>query len=210
MTNIDFVSYLAVCFIAAGTPGPGTLAVITQSLTNGVKRTVPLILGIGMGLACASVLAISSLLYSYSIAPWTYKAIGLCGACYLGYLGLKLITESNNSPDVTSEEDKVILDTNLVLQGFYISLLNPKTILFFLAIYPIYLNSASTFGTNFINLTVSLVSVTATTHIVYSILCAKVVQIININTGLIMRGTGMVFIVFTLMSLHETFRMAAN
>lgn len=210
MTNIDFVGYLAVCVVAAGTPGPGTLAVINQSLTNGVKRTVPLIIGIGLGLACASVVAIVSLLYSYSIAPWTYQLIGLCGTCYLGYLGLKLIVSANNAVDVTSEEEGGTLDSNLALQGFYISLLNPKTILFLLAIYPVYLNSASTFSANFINLTVSLVTVTASIHIVYSILCAKIAKIININNGLIMRVTGVIFIAFALMLFYETIRTFAT
>ncbi|WP_399483321.1 LysE family translocator [Vibrio penaeicida] len=104
----------------------------------------------------------------------------------------------------------VTLDSNLALQGFYISLLNPKTILFFLAIYPVYLNSASTFSANFINLTVSLVTVTASIHIVYSILCAKIAKIININNGLIMRVTGVIFIAFALMLFYETIRTFAT
>ncbi len=203
MTNIDFVGYLAVCIIAAGTLGPGTLAVINQSLTKGVKRTVPLIIGIGLGLACASVIAIGSLLYSHTMSPWAYQLIGLCGACYLCYLGLKLIVSSNKSMDIISGEG-VLANSSLALQGFYISLLNPKTILFFLAIYPVYLNSTSTFSVNFMNLTVSLVLITATIHTVYSVLCAKVAKIININTGLIMRVTGIIFLVFAIMIVSET------
>lgn len=205
MTNIDFVGYLIVCVVAAGTPGPGTLAVINQSLTNGVKRTVPLIIGIGLGLACASVVVIGSLLYSYTIVPWAYSLIGLCGTCYLSYLGLKLITGANSSVGITSEEG-FIPSSSLALQGFYISLLNPKTILFFLAIYPVYLNSTSTFSVNFINLTVTLVSVTAAIHTVYSILCAKIARIINVKTGLIMRVTGGIFIFFAMIIFSETIR----
>ncbi|WP_019934692.1 LysE family translocator [Oceanimonas smirnovii] len=198
MNNIDLVGYLTVCLVVAGTPGPGTIAVINQSLTNGVKRTIPLIVGIGIGLACASAIAIGSLLYSYTIAPWAYRMMGICGASYLCYLGLKLIAASKKSVHLETNSDTALV-SNLVLQGFYISLFNPKTILFLLAIYPLYINSKLTFGGNFINLTVSLVIVTAFIHIIYSLLCSKIASVMDVNTRFIMRITGSIFILFSLM-----------
>lgn len=52
--------YIAICLIAAGTPGPGTLAVLNSALLFGVWRTLPVMFGMGV-VSVATVTGLSAL-----------------------------------------------------------------------------------------------------------------------------------------------------
>ncbi|MEB3767903.1 leucine efflux protein LeuE [Acinetobacter sp. MD2] len=124
-------------------PGPNSLYLLAIASKEGIRAGYAAALGIITGdsiLILATVLGAASILHTY---PFTFVALKVVGASYLGYLGIKLLIASvhtwqkiHTDPDVNtvkmSKNDKMQSPFRTALT---ISLLNPKAILFFLSFF---------------------------------------------------------------------------
>jgi len=117
------------------TPGPAVLLVLSQALARGAARSVFSSLGI---LAANGVYFLLSatglgavLLASYDV----FFAIKWLGAAYLIYLGVSAIV--GRAPIVAVDDaPSPASDLRLFLNGFALQAANPKSLLFFTAILP--------------------------------------------------------------------------
>lgn len=131
--------FIATVFFAIS-PGPGVFAVISTALINGVRASIPMILGIIASdciyllLACYGMALIAE---TWSLA---FTIIRYLGAVYLIYLGWKMWTTP-----VNIEKNPLIKGQALsrFLQGFWISASNPKVILFYLTLLPLLVDLAA-------------------------------------------------------------------
>ncbi len=113
------------------------LFVISRSINRnrrlGASAAIGLALG-GMALAVITAVGAGTLLADSS---WLLTTVRIGGALYLGYLaadtlrGLRDISTLEVTADTTA--DSAI---TAIRQGFFVELLNPKTVLFFLAFLP--------------------------------------------------------------------------
>ncbi len=122
----------------SASPGPSMLYVLSRSL--GQSRNAGLVSSAGLALggmvhAVAAALGLSVI---FNYLPVTYVLLQVLGAIYLLYLGYQMVTEAQ----VLGEAEEVT-DTPLrkiFLQGIMVEVLNPKTILFFVAFIPQFVN----------------------------------------------------------------------
>ncbi len=123
-----FISSLALTLM----PGPDILFVINQSLED--KKS-----GIMVGLGLCSGLVIHTLIISFGVSSLIEKNdiimnfLKYFGALYLFYLAF-LEFRKNNKLKKNGFE-------NFYLRGFYMNLVNPKVLIFFLAYFPNFLFS---------------------------------------------------------------------
>jgi threonine/homoserine/homoserine lactone efflux protein len=121
-------------------PGPTILLVISQAISHGRKAVMPLVAGVILGdftamtlslLGLGAVLAASSALFS--VLKWI-------GSLYLIYLGIKLWRTSPEKHDYGFSAAKT---TNRFLfrGAFFVTALNPKSIAFFVAFLPQFINN---------------------------------------------------------------------
>jgi threonine/homoserine/homoserine lactone efflux protein len=115
-------------------PGPNVLYVIARSINQGRKAGVVSVLGLEAGTllqVAAVVLGISAIGMSSAL---TFDAIKYLGAAYLLYLGICKALERG----ALAESNVVTLPSlrRVFGQGVLVSVLNPKTGLFFLAFLP--------------------------------------------------------------------------
>lgn len=90
MTAAYLASLLMFCVVMSFTPGPNNLMATSSGLTHGVRRTVPLILGVMAGfgvLMVASALGVGALLLA---DPRLSFVLRLLGAAYMLFLAWKL------------------------------------------------------------------------------------------------------------------------
>ena len=133
--------YILIASLTIASPGPGIILTLSNTLHYDLKKSIVGILGISSGMAVISIIAASGigiLITSFSILLITIKIIG---AIYLFYLGVKLFR--SNPRNINSEKGlNIDIPSNLKLfkEGFFISLLNPKPIVFFMALFPQFIN----------------------------------------------------------------------
>ncbi len=199
LSPIEWAMYATTCVVAAGTPGPGTLAVITSSIQHGSKKTLPLMTGIAFGLGIVSVFALLGLAHILTESQLLFMSLQYVGIAYILFLGLRCIKESFSQ---LSDDDNALETQNWgILSGIWISVLNPKTFLFFMAFFPTYMSKSQDDPHSYLGilLAASLVACTFTVHIIYSLIGQKLSALLEVKSREINRVTGAIFIVLGLM-----------
>jgi threonine/homoserine/homoserine lactone efflux protein len=136
-----FALYLATILPLICTPGPDMLFVSSQALAARRKGAVLATIGISAGYLVHAVLAAVGLAALIAASPLLFDAVRWVGAAYLLYIGLGLLLSAflggggqRRRPDGRSA---------VLLRGMLTSLLNPKGLLFFLALLPQFVDPAS-------------------------------------------------------------------
>src|SRR5918997_3460241 len=90
-------------FLTAGillnlTPGPDTAFILGRSIAGGRQVGIASALGIGVGSVfhtCAAALGLSAIL---ATSAWAFASVKLLGACYLIFLGIRMLLTSKLLP----------------------------------------------------------------------------------------------------------------
>jgi len=118
-------------------PGPSVLFVIGRSLALGRRGGLLSVLGNELGvlpLVAAVALGVGSIV-AESIAVFT--VVKLAGAGYLAYLGVQAIRHRRDGAEgMTAGPSHPDPGWKVVRQGFLVGVTNPKTIVFFVAVLP--------------------------------------------------------------------------
>jgi len=118
------------------TPGQDTFFILGRSLSGGPRLGVASALGITAGSIVHTVLAalgLSAVLASSAVA---FTAIKWIGACYLIYLGVRMLLSGRSEAHELSTARSADGSAAAFRQGMITNLLNPKVALFFLALLP--------------------------------------------------------------------------
>lgn len=120
------------------TPGAGAINTMSNSLRAGWKRSGWGVLGQQLALIVHVVIVAMGVGLLVARSPMLFDGIRYAGAAYLAFLGIRLILAR---PTVADEHDQAVTPAresrwSLVRRGFWVNLLNPKAIVFFLAFVP--------------------------------------------------------------------------
>lgn len=124
-------------FFVSATPGSNMLYAFQMGLNHGLKKSLWVMAGLSLGLLILMGLALVALgvIAKY---PMILTAIKLVGAMYLVYLGVQSWQASSK---LTNKKQQLSQTPLKLLQGgMYVSLSNPKAILFFSAFFPKFIN----------------------------------------------------------------------
>jgi threonine/homoserine/homoserine lactone efflux protein len=130
------LAFALLAFVLILVPGPSVLFVVTRSLTLGRGAGVATVVGNATG-AYVQVVAVAlglGTLVQESITVFT--AVKLCGAAYLVYLGVQAVRHRRALAEAldAAVEPKVL--RRILADGFLVGVLNPKVIVFFMAVLP--------------------------------------------------------------------------
>jgi threonine/homoserine/homoserine lactone efflux protein len=130
------LAFVLVAFVLILVPGPSVLFVVTRSLTLGRGAGVATVVGNAAG-AYAQVIAVAfglGALVQESIVVFT--VIKLCGAAYLVYLGVQAFRHRRSLAAALHAPVVPKVLRRIVADGFVVGALNPKVIVFFMAVLP--------------------------------------------------------------------------
>ncbi len=120
-------------------PGPAVLYIVARSIQGGVSAGIVSAGGVvtaGIVHVAAAAMGVSALLMKY---PGAIASIKVLGGCYFVYLGISTLRAVRH--DVTVDPNPRIRSYGRIYRdGFLVNLLNPKTILFFVAFLPQFVN----------------------------------------------------------------------
>jgi threonine/homoserine/homoserine lactone efflux protein len=123
------------------TPGPDMLLVLSRSIAQGAGAGLVTLLGIFTGCYVHAVAAGLGLSGLFAAAPLAFDAVRLAGAAYLLWLAWQALKPG--APPVLAPEGTPRAGLwRVYRQGLLINLLNPKVVLFFLALFPQFVDPA--------------------------------------------------------------------
>ena len=126
--------FITAALVLVFMPGPNTLYIIARSVQQGRMAGIVSSLGVQVGSLfhiAAAALGVSALLLSSALA---FSVVKYVGAAYLIYLGVKTLLTREKVAEAETVEVKSL--SRAFYQGVLVSLLNPKTALFFFAFLP--------------------------------------------------------------------------
>ena len=161
----QLISFLLVSAVFIAVPGPNILVIVSTSLVSGKLRGLQTVLG--TTLAMIIQLTVAALGTSLLLATLSQGLIWLkwCGVAYLFYLGIRSLYafythRKNSQPSATDS----------IQRGFWVSLTNPKTILFFSAFLPQFASAEAAYLPQIGILSVSFLALAVTIDCCYAIM----------------------------------------
>lgn len=147
MSFASLATYCIALAIAVAIPGPGVMALIGTSLGGGLKKAIPMIAGIAFGDVTWLAFAVLGLAAVAEVYADAFTIIRYIGVAYLLFLAWKFWT---NTSELKSEQvDNRRTAFASALNGYIITLGNPKAMLFYLALLPVLLDLTSISVTDF-------------------------------------------------------------
>lgn len=187
-------------------PGPLTLLMINSTIRDGMKKSLPIILG--GSLASSILITVSALgLGAVITASATlFNIIKYLGAAYLVYLGISLWifakgkskaaeAEGKQSSEI-AEENELKPDSNLLFKSFMLGITNPKDIVFFVAFLPQFINTEISYTEQLLTIVVTWFCVDFLCKISYSVLAKVLAARLKIvsQTNVLDRISAVIFI----------------
>jgi threonine/homoserine/homoserine lactone efflux protein len=127
-------------------PGPAVMLVIAYGLTQGARRSVFASLGILSANAIYFALSATALGAVLVASKTFFTAVKWIGAAYLVYLGLSALFGRPSPITVSNSSARGITRTAIYLSGLTLQLANPKTLIFFVAILPQFVDPSLPIG----------------------------------------------------------------
>jgi threonine/homoserine/homoserine lactone efflux protein len=132
MTLITFAQVFVVCLLGAMSPGPSMAVVIHNAIFKGRYNGILTSIGHGLGIAIYAAFAVLGLGLIIETNIIIFNSLKILSIIFLIFIGIKSIL---NKEKLNVEKKDVKEKTISFLQGFSISILNPKILVWFIAIY---------------------------------------------------------------------------
>lgn len=142
MTFETWIAFSVAAAIVLIMPGPTILAVISQSLAHGRKAVIPLAVGVTLGDFTAMSLSLLGLGAILAASAILFSMLKVVGALYLIYLGVRLWRADPKTEEFTTRS-KTVSSRSLLANLFVVTALNPKSIAFFIAFLPQFVNPSA-------------------------------------------------------------------
>jgi threonine/homoserine/homoserine lactone efflux protein len=136
-----WLAYVATSVVVLAIPGPTILLVLSYSLSQGRGATLPLVAGVALGDSVAITLSLVGLGTLLATSALLFTLIKWMGGLYLIYLGIKLLRGAGKPLALQPGETRVSPPRKLFGNAFVVTALNPKSIVFFIALLPQFISA---------------------------------------------------------------------
>ncbi|RHW23316.1 LysE family translocator [Nocardioides immobilis] len=144
-SNSQWLAFLVASILFIQVPGPSLLFTIGRALTVGRRDALLSVVGNGLGLMVQVLLVAAGLGAVVAASASAYTAIKLVGAAYVIYLGVQAIRRRGDARMALEHAGDEALPRRVsalssVRTGMIVGATNPKTIVFFVAFLPQFIN----------------------------------------------------------------------
>ena len=201
MNNLFWVQFAAICLIGAMSPGPSMALIIRNSIKYGRLSGVLFSLGHAIGIGIYATVSVAGLQIILINNIFLFNAIQFCGSVFLLILGILFLRDTEHKLSIEGEKKNV----NSFIQGFAISILNPKILIWFAAIFSQFIEIDST---NVVKLGMVLIalSIDGLWYIILTIVVTGfgLKQFLENNANIIQKISGIVLILISILILYKT------
>ena len=201
MSNWFWVQFATICIVGAMSPGPSMALIIRNSIKYGRLSGILSSVGHAIGIGIYAGISVAGLQIILINNIFLFNTIQFCGSVFLLVLGILFLRDAGQKLSIQDKQKSV----NSFMQGFAISILNPKILIWFAAIFSQFIEISST---NFIKLTMVLIasSIDGLWYIILTIIVTGfgLKQFLENNTKIIQNISGFVLIFISIIILYNT------
>jgi len=172
MTFETWLAFAIASLIAVMIPGPVVVFILGRSLGGGWRAAMPTVTGVALGDTVALTVSLAGLGALLAASAAAFTVAKWLGAAYLVWLGIKLwraeVGDAVGLPARDAFRD-----------AFVVTVLNPKSIAFFVAFLPQFLNPMEAFLPQAALVLVTFVGLGALSAVTYSLLAARVSEAVS-------------------------------
>jgi leucine efflux protein len=132
----DYWAFVAAVLVFLALPGPGTFALLTATGKGGFRGGAAATFGVIAGDQVLMWLAAAGVAAVLQANETLFSALQYAGAAYLAWIGLKLLAARGGAASVVRLEPR-----HFARQAFFITLMNPKAIVFYMAFFPLFIDA---------------------------------------------------------------------
>ena len=151
-----FITFLLITMVLFATPGPIVTLVIATGAAHGIRPALITVAGTTLGNAILVGAIAAGLSWILSNALPLFDLLRLFGAGYLIFIGIQAWRTAGRSGEIPTEPERVQF-----MRGFYVAISNPKTIAFFTAFLPQFVDPALPAGQQLLMMVITCVGVGA-------------------------------------------------
>ena len=153
----NYGAFCATVLLFLALPGPGTFALLTSTSKGGFRAGAAATLGVILGDQVLMWLAVAGVAALLQANPLLFKGVQYADAAYLAWIGLKLIFAKPGAASPIRIEPR-----HYLRQAMFITLLNPKAIVFYMAFFPQFIDPTLQPGLlTFVTMAVTIAAITA-------------------------------------------------
>ncbi|MEY8830291.1 LysE family translocator [Sedimentitalea sp. XS_ASV28] len=169
---------LWLAFAAASTallliPGPTVLLVLSYALSKGRSVAIASASGVAMGDLIAMTASLAGLGALVAASATLFSILKWAGAAYLVYLGVRLVRSAPSAGLDTVATGRDVTPRGVFLHAAGVTALNPKSIAFFIAFVPQFIQAGEPMLPQFALLISTFVSLAAINALAYALLADK-------------------------------------
>jgi threonine/homoserine/homoserine lactone efflux protein len=143
-------------------PGPTTLLIVSYATSQGRSKTLPLMIAVELANITALVLSLLGLGQLLATSALAFTLAKTVGGLYLLYLGIKMLRSARGSNATLSTVTTTAVSRwKLFYNSYLVTALNPKSIIFFVAFLPQFIDVHSRLIPQMVLLCVTFVSLSA-------------------------------------------------
>jgi threonine/homoserine/homoserine lactone efflux protein len=148
MSFESWAAFTAASAVLLIIPGPTVLLVVSYALGQGWRTVLPMTIGVALGDFTAMTLSMVGLGALLAASATLFAALKWIGAAYLVYLGVKL-WQAGDTLEANPRTDAVSA-IRMLGHAWLVTALNPKSITFFVAFLPAFLDPKADFLTQMV------------------------------------------------------------
>lgn len=200
----NWLLYCAAVSLVVFSPGPMTLFALTNSILYGRRVAVRGILGGSLAYCCHLLLAYLTIREMVAVSHEALRIIRLFGATYFFWLAYKQYQKKRFFDALMGAVETSSPSVPVEFQGFMIAATNPKAILFFVALFPQFIDTKVNYAGQFslLGLTYLVIQFSSNfsyswfgSHLIRKLSASQVDQIIPKILCLLLAGIGIMMLI---------------
>ena len=204
MTFFLFIQIVFVCLLGAMSPGPSMMVVINNAIFKNKFNGILTALGHGFGIGIYALFAVIGVGIVIETNILIFNSLKILSVIFLIYLGIQSIIKKNQ---INFEDSNIKFGIESFFQGFTISILNPKILIWFIAIYSQFMSANNDkFFNLLLVLIASIVDALWYLILVNIVTTNGVLELIKNKSYLFQKIVGFLFIVIAIFLLIDLFR----
>ena len=178
MTFEVYLAYVVACTVLLFIPGPTILLVVSHAMAHGRRSAFATIFGVMVGDAVAMGLSFLGLGALLMTSARLFFGMKILGALYLVYLGVKM-WRAPTLFEEASLEGKSVSNRAMALDAFTVTVLNPKSGIFFIAFLPQFMDASRSLLPQTVLLVGTFLGLAFTSVTLYALLASEIRRVIK-------------------------------
>ena len=201
MSIFLFIQIAFVCLLGAMSPGPSMVVVINNAIFKDKFNGILTALGHGFGIGVYALFAVLGIGLVIETNIILFNVIKIVSILFLFYLGINSIITIKK---IEFKKEKLIDSGQSFLQGLSISLLNPKILIWFIAIYSQFMSTDNELYLNIsLVLIASIVDALWYVFLVNLVTTGTIIKFIKNKSQHIQKIIGYIFITISIILLID-------